>query len=173
MREPHAGSTTTAWWFAGVGVGAASLAFASTMTREPPLFDFGIYWQAGVYALHGQSPYSDAFRSLHIEWTYSPFGEILMMPFGLISARGAWILWTALNLVAIGVIVWLSFAHDGMAGARRARDRVRPLASPARGSTRRCAGCRRPRGTHHPARVSALVGPPRRLADPRAGGAGG
>jgi len=76
------------------------------------IVDFGILHDGAVRLVHGQSVYSDPFFLL------PPRGLFLVAPFGLLSARTAFLIWNTLSILAavIGVACAVRFAGLSIRG---------------------------------------------------------
>jgi alpha-1,2-mannosyltransferase len=84
-------------------LGACALALL--YQRNPGwMYDLDVYRRGGWAALHGQAVYSSAPPA----FTYPPFAALLFVPFSLLPAAGAGLLWAAISLFCLEASVWLS-----------------------------------------------------------------
>jgi alpha-1,2-mannosyltransferase len=83
------------------GAGAAALLY-----QHSPgwMYDLTVYRRAASAVLHGQAVYT----STPPAFTYPPFAALLFVPFSLLPAAWAGLLWTAISLFCLQASVWLS-----------------------------------------------------------------
>jgi alpha-1,2-mannosyltransferase len=74
--------------------------------------DLQIFRTAGQAALHGYSLYGPGFlqrADFHLGFTYPPFAAVAMVPLALAPLPVDYAAWTALSVLALGLIVFMSF----------------------------------------------------------------
>ena len=105
----------------GLATAVALLAAAAATIlyqRNPGwMYDASVYRQGGAAALHGL----DVYRRLPPPaFTYAPLAALLFIPLSLFSINAIGLLWTAISIVCLGAVIWLSLGRPAVDRDRRA-----------------------------------------------------
>lgn len=81
--------------------------------------DFHAYYAGGYAVLHGLPLYDVKTGPFNIQFNYQPFAAMLFIPFALMDLRIAEVVWTILNVLALGVVSWMALDMMHVSTGRR------------------------------------------------------
>ena len=108
-------------WLLPAGVGVVAVVLAWLRWVDPStwnLVDLDVFLRGGDTVLHGGDPYRTPAGAL--EFTYPPFAAVAFVPLALLGGAAAWVM-SALSLVALVVVAWLSLQQRGGSDLPRGR----------------------------------------------------
>lgn len=108
-------------WLLPAGVGVVAVVLAWLRWVDPStwnLVDLDVFLRGGDTVLHRGDPYRTPAGAL--EFTYPPFAAVAFVPLALLGGAAAWVM-SALSLVALVVVAWLSLQQRGGSDLPRGR----------------------------------------------------